>query len=279
MRQPTQVEYQPNPIQCVLEGHNASSEAGEDVQPSPALVFTHGAKGTLNSDAMANFSLGFSTKSPILCFQGNMNLKSRVKMFDAVLEHHKFYSSIGGRSMGARAAIMATTEKSSHLILVSYPLHTAKEVRDQVLLDLPQSMKVLFMIGENDSMCNLERLENIRGEMKCKSWRTVVKNADHGMNVKPKVATMEVGKLCGSIAAIWLSNCDDEERREGVISWDDETKEAKWSGWTSENATPAAKRYGQTAKGKRNGNSSMEDGEIDPDNESISKRTRKRVKA
>ena len=275
------VEYLPNPIQCILESP-AIKQSGkaEDVQSTPELIFTHGAKGTLTSDSIKNFSSGFSTVSPILCFQGNMNLKSRVKMFNAVTQHHSFYSCLGGRSMGARAAIMAVTEKTSHLILPSYPLHTAKETRDQILLDLPPSMKVLFIIGQRDSMCNLDRLENVRDEMKCKSWRVVVKNADHGMNVKPMVATREVGKLCGKIAANWLSKCDDEERREGVISWEDEIKEPKWSGWTSEkiflDSGEATRESIQTNKGKRNSEASGIDDDLKMD--SISKRTRKRVK-
>ena len=247
----------------------------------PALIFTHGAKGTLTSDAMVNFSLGFSTSSPILSFQGNMNLKSRVKMFNAVMEHH-MCSCMGGRSMGARAAVMTAAENTLHLVLVSYPLHAGDQMRDQILLDLPSSIKVVFIIGERDSMCNLEKLETVRDEMKCKSWRVVVKNADHGMNVKPKVATTEVGKLCGNVAAKWLSNCSDEEHREGVISWDDETQTAEWSGWTigtiiltsKKVSTGATKSPVRTHTSKRNEETSNRDRDTDP----ISKRTRKRVK-
>ncbi|MCJ1241517.1 hypothetical protein MMC14_009522 [Varicellaria rhodocarpa] len=282
-----QVKYLPKAIQCTFESPATSSEAfkdGEDVPPAPALIFTHGAKGKLTSDAMVNFSSGFSVLLPILSFQGNMNLKSRVKMFNAVMEYH-ICSCTGGRSMGARAAVMTATKKTLHLVLVSYPLHAGDQMRDQILLDLPSSIKVVFMIGERDSMCNLEKLEAVRDEMKCKTWRVVVKNADHGMNVKPKVATTKVGKLCGNIAAKWLSNCDDEEHSEGVLSWDDETQTAEWSGWTStmgtiipttskKALTEATKSPVRTQKSKRNGETLRRDG----DTGLISKRTRKRVK-
>lgn len=184
------VDFPPKaPIHCVLTTKEATEAAA-----SPALIFTHGAGGTLKSDGIANFVHGFGQCKPIFCFQGNMNLKSRSKMFSAVVEHQSFSQCLGGRSMGARAAVIAATDLTTCLVLVSYPLQTDKEVRDQILLDIPAHVKVIFVSGDNDSMCDLQLLRDVRARMKCSSWQVTVQDADHGMNVKPKVGTEAVGK-------------------------------------------------------------------------------------
>ena len=241
-----EVEFPPKKlIQCLY-----TSLAEEGLHDSlPALIFTHGAGGTVRSDAVANFVHGFvsiQNAASILCFQGNMNLKSRVKMFSAVLDAGTAQPEIqiqtnarclGGRSMGARAAIMAATEETTHLALISYPLHTDKEVRDQILTDLSEDMRVIFISGDHDTMCDLNRLEKVRSRMKCKSWRVVVQGADHGMNVKPKAGTEEMGKATGRVVADWLQTSDDG-LREGRLIWDAESDLAQWSGWSREALEP-----------------------------------------
>lgn len=79
------------------------------------MIFNQGAGGTLAADAVTNFASGFSAVSAILCFQGNMNLKSRVNCFSAVMADQQFTSGLGGRSMGARAAVMAAKEETKTL--------------------------------------------------------------------------------------------------------------------------------------------------------------------
>ncbi|CAD6577128.1 MAG: hypothetical protein ASARMPRED_008134 [Alectoria sarmentosa] len=262
-----QVPFPPKPpIQCVYTTKDASDVAATD----EALIFTHGAGGTLQSDAMANFTHGFashSRQSSILCFQGNMNLKSRVKMFSEVIASDlnvKTPGCLGGRSMGARAAVMAVTKNSSHLVLVSYPLHTAKETRDQLLLDLPASIKVIFVCGDRDEMCDLERLEEVRRKMNCKTWRVVVQDADHGMNVKPKAGTQEVGRKTGDVVAMWLK-ASDTNSREGKIVWNADEETAQWSGWLLNDDAQIRPSSGivvkRTSGGKRKGDSTVHDPE------------------
>ena len=179
-----------------------------------------------------------------------MNLKSRVKMFNEVIASKNFSRMplcLGGRSMGARAAVMAATEHTNQLVLVSYPLHTAKETRDQVLLDLPASIKVVFVIGNRDEMCDLERLEEVRRKMKCRTWRVVVQNADHGMNVKPKAGTLEVGRKTGVAVAMWLK-ASDVSLREGTICWNADKETAQWSGWSTGDAGPETSADAQPSK-------------------------------
>jgi len=249
------------PIKCLYSAKDA-----EDLNSiTPALIFTHGSGGTLQSDAVANFVNGFVSSplnSSILCFQGNMNLKSRVKMFDAVidagntqpeLEMRTSPRCLGGRSSGARAASMAATDETTYLVLVSYPLHTDKEVRDEILLDLPETMRVVFISGDHDSMCDLERLEDVRTRMSCKTWRVVVQAADHGMNVKPKAATVEMGKATGRVVANWLASSD-ENLREGRVFWDAENEIAQWSEWSSkpqDSDTPATKKKDRSIKASK----------------------------
>ncbi|MCJ1300996.1 hypothetical protein MMC08_003795 [Hypocenomyce scalaris] len=232
-----EIPYSPNPIQCTLALPEITSKekSSKGTKSTPALIFTHGAGGTLSSDAIANFSSGFSIHAGLLCFQGNMNLKSRVKMFNSVIEDQSFSICLGGRSMGARAAVMAASDATERLVLISYPLCTGKETRDAVLLELTPAVKVIFIVGSRDSMCDLGQLEEVRKKMKAKSWRVVVEEADHGMNVKPKKGTEAVGKLTGEVVAKWIDECDGETM-EGRITWNEEAERAEWSGWSVESA-------------------------------------------
>ena len=214
------------PIQCHQYTPSSSNV-------SPTLIFTHGAGGTLSADAVVNFCTGFSKYFPVLAFQGSMNLKARTKGFHACIEE-VYYSQetaqnrkpkeqnrkkrmlLGGRSMGARAAVIAASEHiaekdheqeetSIQLILVSYPLQGPKDdLRDQILLDLPESIGVLFIIGDKDAMCPLDLLNETRSKMVAKSQVVVVRDADHGMNIKPASATKEVGESTGRVAAWWV---------------------------------------------------------------------------
>jgi predicted alpha/beta-hydrolase family hydrolase len=214
------------PIQC----HQYTPSSSDS---SPTLIFTHGAGGTLSADAVVNFCTGFSKYLPVLAFQGSMNLKARTKGFHACIE--EIHSSqkttqkrkskeqmkrkrmlLGGRSMGARAAVIAASEHlaekdneqeetSIQLVLVSYPLQGPKDdLRDQILLDLPESISVLFIIGDKDAMCPFDLLNETRRKMVAKSQVVVVRDADHGMNIKPASATKEVGESAGRVAAWWV---------------------------------------------------------------------------
>ena len=222
------VAYSPKAIRCISSQPDDEVPSKGSSSPEPPLIFTHGARGTLESGGIAHFSAGFAKRLPILCFQGNMNLKSRVKMFSAVIEDQASPTNLGGRSMGARAAIVATTKQTRRLILVSYPLHTGKETRDQALLDIEPSVSVVFVSGDQDSMCDLARLEEVRKKMRCKTWRIVVEGADHSMNVKPKKATEAVGNKIGEVIADWIE-AKDTSRREGRIFYNQES--AQWTGW------------------------------------------------
>jgi predicted alpha/beta-hydrolase family hydrolase len=206
-------EHKKSPTQCAL--YSA-------VTSSPILIFTHGAGGTLSAPAVTNFCTGFSATLSVLVFQGSMNIGSRVKGFNVCIEHFRKEEGkrlvLGGRSMGARAAVMAGSEMFKYkekvellLILVSYPLQGPKDVRDQILLDLPASVRILFVVGDRDTMCPLDMLDGVRKKMNAKSQVVVVRGADHGMHVKPKKLEREVGEETGRVAASWVGgNVADE---------------------------------------------------------------------
>jgi predicted alpha/beta-hydrolase family hydrolase len=196
---------------------------------SPTLIFTHGAGGTLSAEAVVNFRTGFSTSLPVLAFQGSMNLKARTKSFHVCIEElrSKYEESmkslvLGGRSMGARAAAIAASEfleesddegkdLSVRLVLISYPLQGPKDVRDQILLDLPGDVSVLFIIGDKDAMCPLDLLNETREKMSAKSQLVLVKGADHGMHVKPAKLEQRIGEETGRLAATWVDGGLEED--------------------------------------------------------------------
>jgi predicted alpha/beta-hydrolase family hydrolase len=123
---------------------------------------------------------------------------------------------LGGRSMGARAAVIAASEHLAErdeeggemdvrLVLVSYPLQGPKdELRDQVLLDIPEGVGVLFVIGDRDAMCPLDLLHETRSKMSAQSQLVVIRGADHGMHTKPASLTKGLGEETGRVAARWV---------------------------------------------------------------------------
>lgn len=233
------------------------------------LIFTHGAGGDLSAAAMVNFSRGFVSASisfsengdgdartgtglGMAMFEGNMNLKSRAAGFDIVkrflTEEGHLNADIagrggegrlvyGGRSMGARAAVVASQSDTSvtALVLASYPLvGPGGDVRDKILLDISEDVDVLFISGDGDSMCDLKMLGDVRKKMKARTWLVKVQGADHGTNIKGgkklKEGTERVGEMTGALARTWILERD-TEKREMDVSWDGEKGEVKCSGW------------------------------------------------
>lgn len=252
----------PIPCKRSLHARDVAGQATSTSSPSPSpcppdLVFTHGAGGDLTAAKMVQFSHGFaSTGSSIVMFQGNMNLTARAKGFESVLAYEKPSGpkteagaavAFGGRSMGARAAVVASQSQSQTgarhgklLVLASYPLvgQAKGDLRDAILLALPADTSVLFISGDHDSMCPLAQLEKVRAKMKAQTWLVTVISADHGMDLHGgkalKKGTEEVGRECGRIAARWLRQRDDGVR-EMVIRWDGE-RERVVGGWGDESA-------------------------------------------
>ncbi|EMC91490.1 hypothetical protein BAUCODRAFT_80618 [Baudoinia panamericana UAMH 10762] len=191
-----------------------------------SLIFTHGAGGGIANPATKEFAEGFAEISSIATFQGNMNLQSRVKTFNAVADHVDFDKALGGRSMGARAATITAAQegrKTDALVLVSFPLVGGKkgDSREQILLDLPEHVKVLFITGDKDSQCDLEHLENVTKQMIAPCWSVIVEGADHSMSWKWKDSVQDMRRKTGAVAAEWLKSRQDIQRRRR-IRWDED---------------------------------------------------------
>lgn len=180
-------------IPCQLHDHNPSaSSSSSSSEMNRLLIFTHGASGGVENPATKLFAQGCAASgTAVLCFQGAMNLQSRAKTFGTVLEYcRKKYTgcefALGGRSMGARAAVLLAQEHEdvTKLALVSYPLTSPKgDVRDRILLDLPKEKEVCFVSGDRDNMCEIKQLNKVRGKMVSKSKVVLVRNGDHGMSL------------------------------------------------------------------------------------------------
>ena len=201
----------------------------------PSLIFTHGAGGGLAAPATKEFADGFAGRAGIVSFQGAMSLPSRTKTFHAVMEHEDFDEALGGRSMGARAACIAATQQERQtkaLVLVSFPLVGGKkgDSREQILLDLPENVDVLFVSGTRDTMCDLEQLEGVMSRMVAPSWLVTVDAANHGMDWKWKKSAEEMRRMTGAIAADWLESRDKDKHR-CLVRWDEEADEIRNLGW------------------------------------------------
>ena len=222
------VPFNDKEIICEGRGVHRNRDAG------PSLIFTHGAGGGIATPATRDFARGFAEVAPVVCFQGTMNLQSRVKTFHAVIEHTKGNeAALGGRSLGARAAVLSSQDhETKALVLVSYPLVGGKkgDVRDQILLDLPETVDVLFMTGSEDKMCDLQQLTSVTEKMNARCWIVTVQGADHGMSIKQKAGIEALRRKTGAVAADWLK-AHDEEGRFCSAEWDAERSEAVSSPW------------------------------------------------
>lgn len=219
-----------------------------------SLIFTHGAGGGIANPATASFAAGFARWAAVLVVQGTMNLTSRVRTFAAVRQHEGWARVLGGRSMGARAAVMSCNEGGDEgggtgaLVLVSYPLDNGKgEIRDGILKEVKVGVDVLFVVGGGDAMCDVGMLGMVRREMRAKSWVVLVQGADHGMSLGKGAATEEVRKASGEVAARWVRERD-EERTWCEMSWDRDQEAVIVGDWKQEPSRPGKHTSTMSAK-------------------------------
>jgi predicted alpha/beta-hydrolase family hydrolase len=213
-----------------------------DASAPSTLIFTHGAGGGIANPATALFAKGFAKDegASAVCFQGTMNLQSRVKTFHIVIDHESMSTRnlvLGGRSMGARAAVIAMKEKGAtngQLVLASYPLVGQNgEIRDKILLDIEEGVNVLFISGDADNMCSIQQLNLVRSKMKASSWLIVIKGADHGMSLKAKDAVEAMRLYSGMAAARWAAGKGLKEgKTECVLRWDAHGRKVIEEEWT-----------------------------------------------
>jgi predicted alpha/beta-hydrolase family hydrolase len=100
-----------------------------------------------------------------------------------------------GKSMGGRIGChVSLEEKVDGLICLGYPLcamgHRTK-LRDEVLRAL--QTPILFVQGTRDSLCPLDLLERVRGEMQAPNSLHIVESGDHSLIV-PKRQLLAKGQ-------------------------------------------------------------------------------------
>ena len=90
-----------------------------------------------------------------------------------------------GKSMGGRIGChVALAEKVDGLVCLGYPLcgmGDQARLRDEVLRAL--RTPILFVQGTRDTLCPLDLLESVRGEMKAPNVLHVVEGGDHSLGV------------------------------------------------------------------------------------------------
>lgn len=93
-----------------------------------------------------------------------------------------------GKSMGSRVSCMVSNEKfvgASAVVCLGYPLKGINGVvRDETLLKL--KVPVMFVQGSKDGLCPLEKLENVRENMKCHNELHVIEGGDHSFKIGKK---------------------------------------------------------------------------------------------
>jgi uncharacterized protein len=93
-----------------------------------------------------------------------------------------------GKSMGGRVGChVSLEEKVDGLICLGYPLCAMGDrtkLRDEVLHVL--TTPILFVQGTRDSLCPLDLLERVRGEMKAPNFLHIVEGGDHSLRVSKR---------------------------------------------------------------------------------------------
>ena len=93
-----------------------------------------------------------------------------------------------GKSMGGRIGChVSLEEKVEGIVCLSYPLcggGDPSKLRDKVLRAL--QTPILFVQGTRDSLCPLDLLDGVRGEMKAPSFLHIVEGGDHSLQVSKR---------------------------------------------------------------------------------------------
>ena len=109
----------------------------------------------------------------------------RQALANAREKHRGARTLLIGKSMGGRIGChVSLEEKVAGLICLGYPLCAMSDrtkLRDEVLRAL--TTPILFVQGTRDSLCPLDLLERVRGEMKAPNFLHVVQGGDHSLRV------------------------------------------------------------------------------------------------
>ncbi|KAL2080797.1 hypothetical protein ACEWY4_022650 [Coilia grayii] len=176
----------------------------EVAQVRSVLLLTHGAGGDMNFRHLVSLAQAVAARGH-LCMRFTckaLNLAHRVKAYRAALKYLKSHDRftitsffLGGRSMGARAAVSLTRHLEEEgdecvrgVVCVSFPLHPPAQThthqqRSEDLRALSQQ-PLLFISGTADNMCERKLLEKVVQGMQAPTAVRWIEGASHGLAVR-----------------------------------------------------------------------------------------------
>ncbi|XP_030643141.1 testis-expressed protein 30 [Chanos chanos] len=163
-------------------------------------------------------------RSGFLCLRftcKGLNLTYRVSAYRAVVEYLKALEKfpvknifLGGRSMGARAAVALARQLCAEdeeavqgVLCVSFPLHPPGQTHmySQRSGDLQalSHVPVLFVSGTADNMCEQKLLEKVVAQIKTSSAVHWVEGASHGLTVTGRNEELVLTEV-NSVILAWI---------------------------------------------------------------------------
>ncbi|KAL9628565.1 MAG: hypothetical protein Q9164_007223 [Protoblastenia rupestris] len=160
---------------------------------------------------------------------------------------------LGGVGQGAKAAVEAINQETTHLVLVGYPLDNDDDA--VVLQSVESSVKILYIVGNLGCKEHRDKLVDVTGRMQGQIWTLkahgasqMLQTAESGEN------TREVLKMVGATAAEWLQSSagEEEKGRHSTIEWDAEKSVPVWNGWPEPKKTSKRASRGRPKEDNEN---------------------------
>ena len=166
--------------------------------PKPLFLFAHGAGAPSSHPWMLRWAELLRTIGNVVAFdypylaEGRKRpdpLRKLIEVHRAAVEKAR-QSQDGplvliGKSMGGRVGChLALQEAVAAVVCLGYPLcggGDCTKLRDKVLREL--STPILFVQGTRDSLCPLDVLARVRGEMRALNELHIVEGGDHSLLV------------------------------------------------------------------------------------------------
>ncbi|KAG4439671.1 hypothetical protein IFR05_004868 [Cadophora sp. M221] len=183
--------------------------AKEPAMADPDMIFTHGRGSTLVNEAIVSFTEGWARTQVALNFENTGDLNTRAAVFRALMLAFPSATSLGGRSLGARAATRGSIySRVSKLVMFTYPLVRGLDERFEELLALQSNVDWVRMI-----------------------------NGDHALWYDPPEKRDALCNIAGQIAAMW-NVARDPLLTELTLDWDDVANQPSWTAWMAPPADP-----------------------------------------
>ncbi|KAH7400066.1 hypothetical protein BKA64DRAFT_707746 [Cadophora sp. MPI-SDFR-AT-0126] len=191
------------------------------------MIFTHG-RGSKLDEAIVAFTEGWARTQTSLNFEELGDLNTRAGIFRALMLASPSAISLGGRSMGARAAVRGSMYSPARkLILFTHLLIRGLDERYEELLELKPDVDVLFVFGDSDALCHEMHLNTVRQRMHARTWWVRMIDGDHALWYDLDEKRTALCNIAGQIAARWNVSRD-PELTELTLNLDKDANQPKW---------------------------------------------------